>query len=234
MPGKDKSSGPNMSSAIIAGVLTFFLGAVLGCLSLVTMPVKEVVKLPDEDEIEPGDVYFIRGSRGSRTAWLGKEQAWRDGRFNRLIVNEEELNQWSEERLKEPAPAPDSEEEADAGWFAMYDVAVEPVNFRIFGDRVQLATHLSMPGLMPDAEILYMVTGTLSVESGRLIFLPEEGTLGKAPVGAVPVLHDLLFSHILKRFTEREDLGWLAESMGNMEAVAVSDGRMILNRPGRG
>lgn len=232
MPRKKKSTGPNRITVLLVGFLTFFLGAVLGCLSLVSMPVTVVSKPPESGDIKPGEVYFVKGTRSGRTAWLGKEQAWRDGRITRLMVNEAELNQWSEERLDKPSPERD--EETGSDWLEMVELTVEPANFRLVDDRVQLATYLSLPGLLPNSRFLYQVRGTLSVQDGTLTFSPEESTLGKAPVGSVPVLGGLVHAFILRKFRDREDLDWVAETMGNIQEVAVADGRMILNRGNRG
>jgi hypothetical protein len=167
-----------------------------------------------------------------RTAWRGKEQAWKQRQVDRLILTEAEINQWSEERLE--MPTPEADEEAASSWKDTFRITVEPVNFRILEDRVQLATEVAMPELFPDLEFLYQVFGRFEPAPDGVIFVPEEGTLGRAPLGSLPLARDWLYNLVRKQFSSLDATDWLAESLQETESIEISDGRLVLQRKSRG
>lgn len=232
MASKDESLGPNMSVVLLTGFLTFVIGAGLGIASLVSQPVQVHASAPDLEQIEPGTVIYVRGSRSGRTAWRGKEQAWKQRQVDRLILTEAELNQWSQERLE--IPDPDANEEEETSWKDKLRVTVDPINFRILEDRVQLATEVSFPELFPDHSFLYQAFGQFESGPEGIEFVPEEGTLGRAPLGSVPVGRDFLYNFVRKQFTSLDAAEWLAESLAETDSIEISDGRLVLQRKNRG
>jgi hypothetical protein len=232
MASKDEALGPNMSVVLLTGLVTFLIGAVLGVASLVSQPVLMHASAPDPENLVPGEVIYVRGSRSGRTAWRGKEQAWKQRQVDRLILREAEINQWSEERLEMPTPEADEE---DAGsWKDTFQITVEPVNFRILEDRVQLATEVAMPELFPSLEFHYQVFGHFESAPDGVVFVPEEGTLGRAPLGSLPVARDWLYNFVRKQFSSLDATDWLAESLQETESIEISDGRLVLQRKSRG
>jgi hypothetical protein len=232
MPPNEEPLGPNMSVVLFAGLLTFLIGAGLGLASLISQPVMVFSSEPEPEQIEPGEVIYVRGSRSGRTAWRGKEQAWRQRQVDRLIVTEAELNQWSQERLE--MPDPEADEEAAASWRDKLRIAVNPVNFRILEDRVQMATDISMPDMFPDHSFHYQVFGRFESSPEGVIFVPDEGTLGRAPLGSVPVAGDWLYGLVRGRFSSLESASWLVESIQETESIEISSGRLVLQRKNRG
>lgn len=231
MADEYENSGPRLSGAVVAGFLTFLLGVFLGTASLVSQPISVHTKAPDPESIEPGKAIFVRGDRTGRTAWRAKEQAWKAGQVDRLMLSESELNQWSEERLELQAAG---DAEAAEGWGAKLEVEAEPVNFRLADGRIQLATQLRMPGLFPNTSFQYVIQGRLTAEGNDGIrFIPEAGTLGQAPLGSVPGIRDWLYTFVLSQFNEAENLDWLAESLAAIRAVEVNEGGLVLERNGR-
>ncbi|MFO7724963.1 MAG: hypothetical protein R6V45_05380, partial [Oceanipulchritudo sp.] len=131
MARKKESEGPTLSTVLLLGLTTFILGTVLGTISLISRPVTTHRTAPDPEKLEPGEVVFIRGDRSGRTAWRAKEEVWKSGQVDRLILTESELNQWSRERLlPENAPAGE-EEDSDTSWLDAFETSVSPVDFRI-------------------------------------------------------------------------------------------------------
>jgi hypothetical protein len=232
MPAKEEALGPNMSVVLLTGLLTFLIGGVLGVASLVSQPVLTHTSAPDPEALEPGEVIYVRGSRSGRTAWRGKEQAWKQRQVDRLILTESELNQWSEERLEMPKADADGEEAAS--WKDRFQISVDPVNFRILEDRVQLATELAMPELFPDMTFHYQVFGRFESVPDGVVFVPEAGTLGRAPLGSLPVTRDVLFNLVRKQFSGLDATDWIAESLEETESIEISDGRLVLQRKSRG
>lgn len=231
MATKEEPLGPNMSVVLFTGFLTFLIGAGLGLASLVSQPVLAYSSEPDLEQIEPGEVIYVRGSRSGRTAWRGKEQAWRQRQVDRLIVTEAELNQWSQERLE--MPRPDADEEVAASWKDKLRIVVEPVNFRILDEQVQLATELTMPDMLPGQTFHYQVFGRFESSPEGVVFIPEEGTLGRAPLGSVPLARDWLYAFVRGRFSALESANWLTESLQETESIEISDGRLVLQRGNR-
>lgn len=219
-----------MGSVLLAGLLTLVLGMVLGLVSLVTQKVTVTNRAPDPEALQPGSVIYVRGERGGRSTWRGKEQAWKTGQLDTLIVTETELNQWSEERFKQSA----GEEETSSGWMDSVSFTVSPVNFRILEDKLQLATEVTFDVLMPNSPVVYQVTGRFESTPGGIRFVPETGNLGQAPLGSLPVTRDWLYSLVQSQFTKFEEAGWLVDTLDDLESVEISNGQMTLRRKAQG
>ena len=227
-----ESEGPTLSTVLILGLVTFFIGAALGTISLISRPVPTTRTAPAPDKMEPGEVVFIRGERSGRTAWRAKEEAWRSGQVDRLILKENELNQWSRERLL-ASESPAGEEESEASWWEIFEITVSPVDFRILEDRIQLSTKVGLPGLFPQTTFIYQTLGQLEAGKDGMVFRPERGNLGKAPLGSIPLSRSLLYRFLRGQFSDLEGIRWLEESLQAIESVEVSEGRLTIERPAR-
>lgn len=233
MPRTKESEGPTLSTVLILGLITFFIGAALGTISLISRPVTTHRTAPDPEKVEPGEVVFIRGDRGGRTAWRAKEAAWKSGQVDRLILTESELNQWSRERLV-PGEPPSAEKDApESSWWDTFEVSVSAVDFRILEDRIQLSTEVGLPGLVPQTTFIYQTLGRLEAGEDGLVFKPETGNLGKAPLGSVPLSRSLLFGFLKGQFEALEAIRWLEASLEAIESVDVSEGRLTIERADR-
>lgn len=233
MPRTKESEGPTLSTVLILGLITFFIGTALGTISLISRPVTTYRTAPDPEKMEPGEVVFIRGNRAGRTAWRAKEAAWKSGQVDRLILTESELNQWSRERLEAAESTSGEEKGAETSWWDAFEVSVSAVGFRILEDQVQLSTEVGLPGLFPQTSFIYQTLGRLEAGEDGLVFKPESGNLGKAPLGSIPFTRPLLFGFLRGQFEELESIRWLGESLEAIESVDVSEGRLTIERPAR-
>lgn len=219
--------GPRMTSVVFIGLLTFVLGKMLGLASLVSQPVTILTKEPDPDSIVPGTVYYQKGSRSGRTVWRAKEEAWKDGTVSVLSLSETELNQWSWDRLKMPAPETGEE---GASWRDRLQLHVAQLNVRILENELQLATEVQIGDFFEQRTFIYQVRGTFVSTPSGVEFVHEKGTLGHAPFGAFPVYGDLIFSMVMKQYPALEGMEWLGESFADLESVEITDGQLVLRR----
>ena len=231
MARKDEDYGPGMGGVVLSGLITLCIGMMLGGFSLVTQKVDVLTRNPDPELREQGTVFYIKGTRSGRTSWRGKEQAWKAGELSTLILTEAELNQWSESRLKLKRPAPTEEEKS---WMDIFDMAVSPVNFRIIEDKLQMAAEIQLPGLDPGSTYVYQVTGHFESSPGGVEFVAESGSLGQAPVGAVPLADGLIFSFVGRQYKGAEDVSWLMNAFEGLDSAEIADGQLILRRRSEG
>ncbi len=218
-----------MISVIFVGILCFILGKALALGSLISQPAEILSKAPDPEKVEPGTVWYVKGDRAGRTAWEAKEDAWKSGAVDRLSLSEEELNQWSQERLKAEKPAPGSE--AESSWKDKFHLTLGETNFKLLDGKLQIATEVFMDELVKGRSFMYVVVGEFE-SNGKdgVVFVPEKGTLGTAPVGSLPGYRDLVNSSIWKQFEALPDTAWLREDLQNLESVDISSGEMVIRR----
>lgn len=232
MASRNEPDGPNMGGVLFIGFLSLLFGGMLGVCSLISQPVRVLTQEPEPDLLAPGEVYFIRGDRNIRSPWRAKEEAWKARQVNRLIVTEGELNLWSENRLVVAEP---KDEEESSGWGGNFQLSLTAVNFRIMEEQVQMVTDLKLPALLPNTTFTYKVVGRFAPDAeGGYVFIPEEGTLGQAPLGNVPVVRELLFGFLRRQFEKAGELEWVAESFAEMDVLETTPGRMVMQRKERG
>lgn len=219
--------GPGLAPAIFLGFLTFIIGAILGAASMVSQAVTPLSKTANKDDLEPGVVYYIRGDRLGRAPWEAKEEAWKAGTVSVLEVSEQELNLWSSKRLLTKLPPAPAE---DASWMDKLDMSATAVNFLIEDNTLQLATELSVPGLLGDRSFVYQVRGSFIREGDSVRFVPETGSLGSAPLGNIPAVKGMLFSMVSSLFNNTEAGDWVPGSLENLDSVVISEGQLVLKR----
>ena len=228
---KNEPTGPSLISVIFIGFLTFCVGILLGIISLISQPVTTIAKSLEADEVIPGEVYYLRGDRGGRTAWRAKEDAWRAGMVDVLRLTESELNQWSRERLEVDAPSGDG---AVSEFQETLQFIPSAVNFRVLDGGLQLATEIEFGGYLADKSVIYQVTGSFRETSGGVRFVPETGNIGSAPLGSVPIVRNWLFNLVKNRITSASEADWLGESFESVESVEVVDGQLVMRRKAEG
>jgi hypothetical protein len=228
MAPKQEPEGPQLTTVIILGLLTFLLGGFLGTLSLITRPVTSYRNPPDPESLKPGEVYLLRGNRNASDDWQVKEAAWKNGQVNRLILSEGELNEWSRDRM-DPGTA-EGDAESEGSWMNKLEVTATPIDFRILETGLQMATELELPGLFPRTTFIYQVKGRLVAGPEGLRFKPETGTLGRAPLGSVPVTRGLLYHFVRGQFEETGYSESLREWLGEVGSVEIVEDQLILER----
>jgi len=226
-----ETASPNLTTALILGLITLLLGMLLGLASLVSQPVPVHAKAPDAEAIELGRAYHVPGARTGRSQWRAKEQAWQDGQLEALVLSAVDLNQWSEERLAPPKADPDAQLPF---WKGLLRVITDPVNFRFVDDRLQLATQIELPGLFAGKKIQCELTGRLVATWEGLRFVPERGNVGQAPFGSLPFFRERLYRFLLDRYLQLEPISWLPESLVELESAQIAEGQLVLRRQPRG
>jgi hypothetical protein len=97
-----------------------------------------------------------------------------------------------------------------------------------------MATEVAMPELFPNMAFLYQVFGRFESTPDGIVFVPEEGTVGRAPLGSLPVARDLLYNFVRNQFSGLDASGWLAETLEETDSIEISEGRLVLQRKSRG
>ena len=207
LPPKPPSSVATLAAAVVALVI----GAVLALVKLAFIPMVEVTRLPALADREPGTVYYLRGSSGGGQQWRAKQAAAKQGFVGDIVWTEGELNQWAQATIRPTEPS----READAPTPLFLPGTV---NFRFLPTgEVQLATFVTVP-VLGSARFIYTATGVLEDKT----FVPTGGALGHAPIGAIPVVDQLVFDFVSGAFAEAEEVAALAAVWERAEAVEVT------------
>lgn len=228
---KNNSASPSLAGVLFLGFLSFCIGGILGTVSLVTLPIVESNRVLEEEAIEPGTVYYIRGQQTGRTAWRAKEDAWRAGMVDVLRLSESELNQWGRERLDVDEPAGEDEASELTRTFRFLPTAV---NFRVLDDGLQVASKIELGGYLEGKEFVYQVVGKFEETATGVRFVPKSGHFGAAPIGSVPVVRNLLFNLVTSRIAKGTEVDWLGETLGNLESAEIAEGQLVLRRKAEG
>lgn len=172
--------GPSTSEVAFGALLGLLAGIVAGAIYLVVKPVETVTKVPEEPT--KGVVYFVPGQGGGTKgrAWQAKVAAFTAG--GAVTVNEEELNAWAQSlsgAAASPKGAPPPE---PANEF----VSVRDLNFRLQGDRLQVAQRVRFNYFGVAKEVLLQSSGTLERAGEGVRFRPDKAFLGSCPLHALP------------------------------------------------
>jgi len=244
---KDKNPRSiRVSVALLLGVLTVTVGALLATLSLVTQQVRELSSLPEADKREPGTVYFLKGSDAGGDAW--------ESRFARLTVvtegevrlTEGDLNQWSQSELSfDKRPQPDAEtaqgqQAAEpgaaqkllglvAGLVPDFKPVVSVPNFRVADGMVQASVSVSCSKIMSGKKFLYQVRGVFETdEAGAVKFVVREGHLGRAPIGYVPYMNQWVTAAIADYFDDYPAYERVAEPWDRVREVRIEGDELVV------
>ena len=222
---KEKESG-SLAGALIAAGLSFLIGVVLAFASLVSKPAEVRSDPPDEEERQPGAVYYVPGEQSYNRTYRAKlAQLEATGAVD-VTFTEAEINRWSELRLLPPETAP--EEEGRGGWFAFLRMEATPLNVRLPGEDIQLATELSLPNLFPGKTFVLQMRGTLDDGPSGPAFRPHRGRLGSVPTGFIPGLDAVLASRVRALLSESEGAGRFAEVWPRVETLEIGEERLTL------
>lgn len=191
--------GPSTSEVVFGALLGLLAGVVAGAIYLVVKPVEVVTKVPAEPA--KGVVYFVPGQSGgvNGRAWQAKVAAFTSG--GSIVVNEEELNAWAQSlsgTVTSPKGAPPPE---PANEF----VSVRDLNFRLRGDRLQVAQRVRFNYFGVAKEVLLHSSGILERGAEGVRFLPEEAFLGSCPLHSLPGARGVLGRLLLSKQKVPED-----------------------------
>ncbi|MEX0322244.1 MAG: hypothetical protein AB3N63_08810 [Puniceicoccaceae bacterium] len=223
----NEPAGPRMFSVLFMGLICLILGAVLGVVSLITQPVTELTKAPEEGSMEPGEIYVVKGQRTGGTNWRQKEDALQSGALAQITLSESDLNRWSSSRLKGPKiPGKDD----DVAWKEKLQLYPGNVNFNILEDAIQVSVEVEFGGYLKDKTILCTVIGKFDSTPNGVVFVPTSASIGQAPVGVVSEAGEFFLDYVSKRFGEDEGLAWVPIALEELESIEVVDEQLVLKR----
>lgn len=222
---KEKESG-SLAGALLAGGLSFLLGVALAFASLASKSAEVRSDPPEEEDRQPGVVYYVPGEQSYNRTYRAKLAQLEQTGAVEVTFTEAELNRWSDLRLLPPEAAP--EEEKQEGWFSYLRMETTPLNVRLPGEEIQLATELSLPNLFPGKTFVYQMRGHLDDGPSGPRFRPHWGRLGSVPTGFLPGLGALLSSRVRTLLSESEGAGRFAEVWPRVETVALGEERLTL------
>lgn len=215
---KKKDKSPTAGSILLVGAFAVLLGALLALLQLAGEPVREVTSMPPAEQIDPGDVFYLKGAPSGSADWRALQAQILAGASGTVIIPEGALNQWSSStfRIQSGANEPDP----------LLEPA--PPNFRLMEDgTVQIGLRFSVPLLGSDSYV-YQTTGKLRKRGSRIVFEPVTGLLGRSPL---PLINGSLFSAMAGPFTEAEGFLDVLEGLQNIESIEVRKGQLALVFP---
>lgn len=228
MARRDQSKRPPSFKLVIAlGLFTAVIGFLLAVASLVSEPVLEVRELPAKENREPGVVYYLRGGESPVSQWQQARAELLGEEAGELILTEGDLNAWARSELvlrRRPVSA-DGEEGTEVRTPGILGLHIEPsgVNFRMGGERLQMAAYIEFRDILPSRKFLYQVRGRLVGGSNGLRFVPEEGTLGRAPLVQIPVLGGLFHRAMMGLLSPVPEWEALGGSLAEVREAEISE-----------
>ncbi|MDP2138816.1 MAG: hypothetical protein Q8J74_13280 [Candidatus Didemnitutus sp.] len=204
--------GPSTMEVALGAALGLFLGLALAVVFLVLQPVTKVTELPKE--IAKGKVYYIAGESNSAKARDLKSKEEIFVRGGSVSFNEAELNAWV--GSQGAANAKPDTKPAAPGF-----VALSGLNFRIVGDRVQIALKASFDVFGFTRDVTLQTVGTFAKNGEGFAFVPEQLYLGSCPVHTVPGATTLLASRAL---AQQEGSDEFRSAWAKVKAITVANG----------
>lgn len=235
--GDDRSLDIRMVVTVLFGGLTFVIGGVLGALSLMSQPVREIAAQTASEELEPGIVYYRKGSDVSGRWRMKRNQLVRRDTPT-VRFSENDLNDWSRHHFREIAEresAPEDGAEAEAandggGTIFGLERKASPPNFAIVDGRLQISSFLEVPAALGTRRFLYQVVGDFGHDAdGMVVFVPASGTIGQAPLVNLPILGRLLHSHIAAYFEEFAEWSEMQAHWPAVTSAAIEGDELVLS-----
>lgn len=210
--------GPSLMEVTLGAFLSLILGAVLGAVYLMALPVETVRELPKEPR--PGQVFYLEGQRNSgvRSSMMNKQKLLLGQGPMELKFNEAELNAWVAQSEAQPDP------EAESGV-----LKPDSVNFRVRDGRLQigLPSTVDLFGLYGQKLIL-QARGTFVRGGANFVFSAEEFLVGSLPVHRLPGATAVLLPRLLDTSGVPEEL---RAAWGRLENVRIDNDALVLTVP---
>lgn len=207
--------GPSTFEVALGAVLGLLLGIVLAAVYLVMKPVQTVKEMPKEPQ--KGAVYYLAGkvdpNRGR--GWQAKQNTFVAG--GSVAVTEEELNAWAASLGGVPA-APGAQPAAPAP--ADGFLSASGLNFRISGDRLQIAQKVTFNYFGLAKEVQLIATGGFAPGGDGFVFRADSLYLGSCPAHALPGVGGPLARALAARAKVPDDF---RSAWAKLDAVGVED-----------
>ncbi len=224
---------PSLIGVIIVAIISMILGFVIAFVVTAAQPVKVEKQMPAE--LERRTVYFVPGPDKAAPHADAKMKALAEGAAGTTVaLSDAELNAWAKKTLKpaarkanEPAPA----------------VELEPPNFRIIDDKLQVAvTFKAVKPPAPPAEkgmeeekpalpesVVFFAVGSFESVNGQVIFMPTRAYMNSA---RVPNMFGLAATAgALEAYKQHfEPVRKLTESWGSVKSVQIVNGELHIAR----
>lgn len=216
--------GPSMTEVALGAVLGLIAGVLVACVYLVFKPVAQVKEMPKEPLRSV--VYFIPGNESTAKSrgWQAKQKQIIAGKALSLSLVEDELNAWAN-TLASPTPAPKPGAKPEDAPKPAGDGVFNPgkPNFRIMGDKLQIAGKCLLNWYGLTHEVTYLATGTFTKSGDSVGFSAERVYLGSCPFHLLPAVSGPLVSHLIARVKVPDELraGWAKLDSATIEGGAL-------------
>lgn len=205
--------GPSTFEVALGALLGLLLGVVLACVYLVAKPVLTVKEIPEEKQ--KGAVYYVAGkvdpNRGR--GWQAKQTSFVAG--GSIAASEEELNAWAASLGGAPA-APGAQPAAASNEF----LSATGLNFRVAGDRLQIAQKVTFNYFGLAKEVQLIATGGFAPGGDGFVFQADSLYLGSCPLHALPGAGGALAKALAARAKVSDDF---RAAWAKLNAIAVED-----------
>ncbi len=222
-----------IGGVLIAALLTFILGTVLALVSLTTQEVRRVSELPEPERREVGVVYWVRGDAGiGNQSWQAKRRHFLNGSVQDLDLSEADLNRWSRSLLA-PANASTAQLDADADSDKpprkpMINISFAEPDFRISDSILHAGTTIQIPLFGKTYQVVYQIQGHFEARDEEVVFVHDGSSLGRSPVGHIPVLGTSLAKWAIRAYGDRPESNELRSRWDCVEKAALIEDRLEL------
>jgi hypothetical protein len=206
---------------VLAALAIMLAGFAIAFVQMAIRPVIELPRPPRDNERLPGMVYYIRGAESAGQAWRAKHDALLAGQAS-VTLAETELNQLAGQLLQ-------ALREAEAPRAVLPGAVVAALNLRAEPDALTFGLWLEWPQWRPGRRVLYHTTGHFESTAEGPRWVATGAHLGTAPVGAVPVLGDLLQNAVWSALADLELAQTLQAAAGNF-TIRIERGQIVAVR----
>ncbi len=207
--------GPSLTEVTIGAAMSVALGALIGAIYLIGLPVETVREIPEDAPRH--QVYLVEGNQNSAAGgqWMNKRKLLMGGGTFDVRLNEAELNAWIARSIVKPAPDDSS---------AM--IKPKSINFRIHDGLLQIGMpcDLDLFGFFGQ-ELVLQARGDFAPDGTHFVFEPKEFMIGSLAAHRVPGLTSLVLPRLMHTDDGPEEL---VAAWDRLENVRIEDDSLVL------
>lgn len=210
---------PGVISVFIGAVLSVTLGAILAGLHLASQPVEVMKTVPKE--APPADkLYYVLGAPGSAAgqSWEIKRDRLLSGGSGGVMLNESELNAWSEATF-EQVKLTDEEKKATVA------ILAGAPNFRIEGSSLHVGLVNTVHFFGSEAPLVLHARGGFERAGRGWRFHASEARIGALPLHKIPAL----LSVLADRFGAAQPPQVVEKVMRDSTDLSLRDGALVIS-----